>query len=84
MPLWLSALLVLLSAFPGILLLLVTVFFLFAFINVLLTDQQLLFQAMLVGLMLGFLWYLYMHLPHFLRRFIARLFHRSSRDDHGH
>jgi len=40
---------------------------------------------MLAGLMLAFLWYLYMHLPAFLRRFISKLFHRSHSDDHhGH
>lgn len=83
-PLWLSALLVILSALPGLLLLSVTVLFFLAFIHALISDQQLLFQFMLVGLMLAFLWYLYMHLPAFLRRFISRLFRRSDRDDHGH
>jgi len=82
---WLTALIRLLSAFPGILLLGVTIVFFFALINVLVRDQQLLFQAMLAGLMLAFLWYLYMHLPAFLRRFISKLFHRSHSDDHhGH
>ena len=38
----------------------------------------------MVGLMLAFLWFLYMHLPRFLRRFLTRLFSRSQRDDHGH
>jgi hypothetical protein len=82
--LWLSPLLVLLSAIPGLLLLVVTVLFAVGFINVLLTNQQLLFQFMLVGLMLAFLWYLYMYLPAFLRRFLSRLFRHSHRDDHGH
>lgn len=83
-PLWLSALLVLLSALPGLLLLAISVLFFFGFVQVLVSNEQLLFQFMLVGLMLSFLWYLYMHLPHFLRRFISKLFHRSNRDDHGH
>ena len=84
-PLWLAPLVVLLSAMPGILLFGVTILFFVALINVLLRDQQLLFQAMLAGLMLAFLWYLYMHLPAFLRRFISKLFHRSHSDDHhGH
>jgi hypothetical protein len=84
-PLWLAPLVALLSAFPGILLLGVTILFFFALISVLVSNQQLLFQAMLAGLMLAFLWYLYMHLPAFLRRFISRLFHRSHQDDHhGH
>jgi RNA polymerase subunit RPABC4/transcription elongation factor Spt4 len=84
-PLWLAPLVALLSAMPGILLFGVTILFFVALINVLIRDQQLLFQAMLAGLMLAFLWYLYMHLPAFLRRFISKLFHRSHSDDHhGH
>jgi hypothetical protein len=72
----------LLSTLPGIVLLGVTLLFLVGFVNALVGNQQLLFQFMLVGLMLAFLWYLYMHLPAFLRRFISRLFQRSHRDDH--
>ena len=53
----------LLSGLPGLLLLVVSVLFIFGLINTLLSNQQLLFQAMLAGLMLAFLWYLYMHLP---------------------
>jgi RNA polymerase subunit RPABC4/transcription elongation factor Spt4 len=83
-PLWLSPLIVLLSALPGVLLFAVTILFFIGFLNVLITNQQLLFQAMLAGLMLAFLWYLYIHLPPFLRRFISKLFHRSNRDDHEH
>ena len=48
------------------------------------TSPQLQFQFLLVGLMLAFLWYLYMHLPHFLRHLLSRLFRRYKRDDHGH
>jgi RNA polymerase subunit RPABC4/transcription elongation factor Spt4 len=78
-PLWLAPVVALLSALPGLLLLSVTALFLVGLLNVLLTNQQLLFQFML-----AFLWYLYMLLPAFLRRFISRLFHRSRKDDHGH
>ena len=83
-PFWLAPIVALLSALPGLLLLLVTVLFLFAFINVILTNQQLMFQFMLSGLMLAFAWYLFLRLPHFIRRFISRLFRRSHGDDHGH
>ena len=83
-PLWLAPVVALLSALPGLLLLSVTALFFIGLVNVLLTNQQLLFQFMIVGLMLAFLWYLYMLLPAFLRRFISRLFHRSRKDDHGH
>lgn len=77
-------LLYLLTALPGLLLALVSVLFAFGFVRALLTDQQLLFQAVIAGLMLAFLWYLYLHLPHFLRRFLSRIFRRSDRDQHGH
>ena len=82
--LWLRLLLAILAALPGVLLLLVTILFALGLLSALLTNQQLQFQFLMVGLMLAFLWYLYMHLPGFLRRFISRLFHRSNRDDHGH
>ena len=81
---WLAALIRLLFALPGILLLSITVLFFVAFVDALATNQQLLQQAMTVGLMLAFLWYLYLRLPHFLRRFISKLFSRSKGDDHGH
>jgi len=83
-PLWLAPLVALLSALPGVLLLLMTVLFAIGLINALVSSPQLLFQFMLVGLMLAFLWFLYIHLPHFLRRFISRLFRRSHRGDHDH
>jgi len=81
-PIWLAVLIRLLSALPGLLLLGVTVLFAIGLVNALTSNPQLLFQFMLVGLMLCFLWYLYLHLPHLLRRFISRLFRRSHRDDH--
>jgi len=83
-PLWLAPLLLLLSALPGLVLIGVTLLFLIGFVNALASSPQLLLQFMLVGLMLAFLWYLYMHPPSFLRRFLTRLFSRSQRDDHDH
>jgi hypothetical protein len=83
-PLWLAPLLLILSALPGLVLIGVTLLFLIGFVNALASSPQLLPQFMLVGLMLAFLWYLYMHLPRFLRRFLTRLFSRSKRDDHDH
>jgi len=81
---WLAPLVTLLSMLPGLLLALVSVLFVFGIIQALLSNQQLMFQAVVAGLMLCFLWYLYLHLPHFLRRLLARLFSRSKRDDHDH
>jgi RNA polymerase subunit RPABC4/transcription elongation factor Spt4 len=82
-PLWLAPLLLVLSALPAIALIGATLLFLIGFVNALASSPQLLFQFMLVGLLLAFLWYLYMHLPAFLRRLLTRLFSRSRRDDHG-
>ena len=81
---WLAPVLVLLSALPGFLLLLLSVLFLAGLLQVLLTNQQLLFEFMLIGLFIAFLWWLYMQLPEFLRRALSRLFGRRDGDGHGH
>jgi hypothetical protein len=84
-PFWLAPLVRLLTALPGLLLVTASILFVFGLIRTLLINQALLFQAFLAGLMLAFLWYLYMHLPAFLRRLLTSLFTRSHRDDHhGH
>jgi len=83
--LWIAPLVKLLTILPGLALAVISILFVFALIQALLTNQALLFQAVLVGLMLAFLWYLYTKLPHFLRRLISKLFKSSDRDDrHGH
>lgn len=84
LPIWLAPLIWLLSALPGLVLLGVTVLFAVGFVQALVSSQQLMFQFMLLGLILAFLWYLYMHLPHFLRRLISKLFRRSHGGDHDH
>ena len=82
---WFACLLALLSALPGILLLLVSVLFLFGLLNILINNQQALFQFMLIGLFLSFLWWLYMQLPRFLRRWLSKLLGRGvGGDEHGH
>jgi len=80
---WLSPLLVLLSALPGIVLLGISLFLLLGFIQALLTNQQFVFQFMLWGLLVGILWWLYMQLPRFLRRALTKLFlRRPERNGH--
>ena len=81
-PFWLLPLVWLLTALPGLLLVIVSILFAFGLIRTLLTNQALMFQAVLAGLMLAFLWYLYMRLPHFLRRLISNLLRRRHQDDH--
>src|SRR5262249_51997165 len=58
MSLWLHSLLALLSVLPGLVLLGVSLLFLVGFFQVLFTNQQLLFQFMLLGVMIGGLWWL--------------------------
>jgi len=74
----------LLSILPGVLLLLLSVLFLFGLIQVLLINQQVLFQFMLIGLFIGFLWWLYMQLPRFLRTWVSKLLGRGDRNGNGH
>jgi len=68
----------LLSALPGLLLLTSPRCLALRSPNDVGKPSSSMFQAILAGLILAFLWYLYMHLPHFLRRLISRLFHRST------
>jgi hypothetical protein len=83
-PFLLAPLIALVTALPGTLLLVITVLFALGFLHALASSPELLFQFMLIGLLLAFLWYLYLHLPHFLRRFISRLFSRSKRNHNDH
>ena len=80
---WLAALLTLLPLFPGMFLLLLSVLFLFGLIQVLLTNQQVLFQFMLTGAFIGFLWWLYMQAGSLLKGWLAKLLGRGG-GRHGH
>ncbi len=81
---WLGPLLVLLSALPGIALFGITVLLLIALVEVLITNQQLLFEVMWMGLMIAILWWLYMQLPGFLRKALSKMFRKKgeNRDVH--
>ena len=81
---WFAGMFALLSILPGVLLLLLSVLFLFGLIQVLLINQQVLFQFMLIGLFIGFLWWLYMQLPRFLRTWVSKLLGRGDRNGNGH
>jgi len=83
----LATLLGFLSAVPGLLLLSLTFAFFLAFVNAMATSPELQGQFFAAALMLAFVWYLYLHLPHFLKRFLTRLFRRSGKNHeggHGH
>lgn len=85
LPLWLRPLLFLLSILPGIVLLLVTVLFLIAFVQTLLSNQQLLGQAFAAGLVLALAWWLYIQLPEFIRKLFRTVWtKRKNKDRSGH
>jgi hypothetical protein len=79
MPFWLKPLFFLLKYVPGIALLIVSVLFLVAFIKQLLTDPNMLFNLMVVGLMLGLAWHIYMHLPGFIRKAIHKTINKGGK-----
>jgi hypothetical protein len=79
-----TSLLAVLSVIPGFLLFLLSVMFLLGFVRVLLSSQQMMFEFMLIGLFIGFLWWLYMQLPGFLRRWLSKLFGTGERNGHEH
>jgi len=64
---------------PGLLLLIATLLFIVAFINILLTDQQLMGEFMSLGLLLGICWWLYTRLPASVRQAFRREERGSSR-----
>jgi hypothetical protein len=74
----------LLTVLPGLVLVVISVMFIFGFVRALLLDQRLMLQAIVAGAMLAFAWYLYMQLPAFLRRFLTRLLRPSRGEHHDH
>jgi hypothetical protein len=80
-PLLLKPALALLGVLPGLLLLGLTLLFGVALIHVLLTDPAMQLWMVLLGLLLALLWFLYMKLPLFIRRWIQRLIARGGQDE---
>jgi hypothetical protein len=77
-PLWVKPVLWLVSIFPGALLLLLSILFLVGVLNALLTNGQLRFQMVSAGLIIGMLWWAYMHLPHFLKGLFSTIWRKSK------
>lgn len=86
-PFWVGPLLYVVSLVPGTFLLLVTVLFFVGLVQALVSNQQLMGQALATGLVLGLAWYCYMHLPHFVRNALRRVTGRKAKgreERHGH
>ena len=87
LPFWLGPFLYLLSLLPGFLLLGISILFLIGFIQMLITNQQMMGQFMSLGLVIGLAWFGYMQLPHFIRNALRKTVGRKGRgkeDKHGH
>ena len=80
LPLWLRPLLVVLSVLPGIALLGLSIAFLAEYVYILFVHPALEFPYMLLGLVLGLLWLLYMELPGFVRNKAGRRIRRASKE----
>jgi hypothetical protein len=84
LPLWLAPLAFVLSLLPGLVLVLLTVMVAIGFINAFLTSQQIQLQFMVLILILGILWFAYIHLPHFIRDLFRSLWRRKKKDTRPH
>lgn len=80
LPFWLRPLLVVLSVLPGIVLLGLSVLFLVQYVYILIVHPSLQFPYMLLGLVLGLLWLLYMELPRFFRNKARRRIRNASKE----
>lgn len=86
-PVWIDGLVFLAGKLPGILLLVLSVWVAIEFIRGLLTNVALQGQFLVLGLLLGFLWYAYTRLPAFLKRILHNQFKRKrtrKRDEQVH
>ena len=83
-PLLFKPLVWLLTILPGLILWLLTISFFVGFINVLLNDQQLLFQFMMLGLLLAYVWYLFMRMPAIIRGVVMKLLGRGGGKNEKH
>ena len=84
LPIWAAPLIWLLSALPGVLLLLLTLLFFLGLVEALIRNQQLVVPYVFgTGLLLTVLWWAYMQLPGFLRALIRKLFRIGTKgQDH--
>jgi hypothetical protein len=84
MSLWLRLLLALLSILPAAVLMLLSLLFLIGLVQVVISDQQLMFQFMLLGLLLAGLWWLYLQLPGWVTKGLSKSLGRKGGDRNAH
>lgn len=86
LPFWLAPLLWILAYLPGVLLLILSLFVLSAVVEAFLRDQRLQAQFMVLVLLLGVLWFVYMHIPPLIRGLFKTIWRKAKpkRKDHSH
>jgi RNA polymerase subunit RPABC4/transcription elongation factor Spt4 len=75
--LWIRPLLFLFSLLPGVALLILTIGYLFLYIYIWFTDPSRMLAVLMLGLVVGMLWLLYMEMPRFMRRAVRRRMRRD-------
>jgi len=80
LPFWLAPLLYLLSLFPGVILVLLSLLVLIGFVNALATNQQIQTQLLVFLLLLALLWWIYMHIPGFIKSLFRTLWRKSRKN----
>lgn len=77
LPLWARPLLPFLSVLPGLTLLLLTAGYLLLYLYTWIVDPRQILRVMVLGLILGALWWVYMTFPRVLRRSVRRIVRRN-------
>ena len=77
-----GAMISILSIFPGIILLLLSIMVLVGLFEAVLNNQQIQMQLVVIILLLSILWYAYMHLPSFIKRMLRSLW-KTKKDRHS-
>jgi hypothetical protein len=83
-PLWLAPLIFALTLVPGFALVLLLLLLLAGLINGLLTNGQIQLQLMVLILLVGIVWFIYIHIPHFVRDLFSSLWRRRKKNRRPH
>jgi len=82
LPLWLRPLLFILSLAPGVILALLLMMVGFGIVHEIATNSQVQGQLVILFLLLALLWWIYIHLPHFIQKALRSLWPNKKKDKH--
>jgi len=83
LPFWIPILVYVVPLIPGLLLLLLSILLLNRLLEALLSNQQLLGTTFIAGLVIALLWWLYLQLPHNIRKAFGKAGHKQKDESHG-